>query len=111
MAKLSESHNAAGEKNRLYLCKVVAIVRLLAALGLPFHGHKEGNDSESRRNYLEVCRFFLKYDSDFKSMQKKFFQRYMPDFQNDVIEICANLVHAEIAEKVQGSLFNICRAA
>ena len=104
-AKLSESHNATVEKNRSYLFKVVDIVRLLSALGLPFRGHREAIDSESRGNYLEVCKFFSKYDPDFQSMQSNYFNATSPDFQNEIIEICANLVCAEIAEKVQDTGF------
>ena len=104
-AKLSESNNANVEKNRSYLFKVVDIVRLLSALGLPFRGHREAIDSESRGNYLEVCKFFSKYDPDFQSMQSNYFNATSPDFQNEIIEICANLVCAEIAEKVQDTGF------
>lgn len=104
-AKLSDSHNATVEKNRSYLCKVVDIVRLLSSLGLPFRGHREANNSESRGNYLEVCTFFSKYDSDFQSMQSNYFNATSPDFQNEIIEICANLVRTEIAEKVQDTGF------
>ena len=58
-AKLSESHKAIVEKNRGYLCKVVDVVRLLSKLGLPFRGHKEGEESESRGNFLEGLQFFI----------------------------------------------------
>ena len=58
-AKLSESHKTIVEKNRGYLCKVVYVVRLLAKLGLPFLEHKEGEESESRGNFLKVCSFFI----------------------------------------------------
>ena len=95
-AKLSQSHEDSVEKNRSYLCKIVDIVRLLSKLGLPFRGHREGSESESRGNYLEVCVFFSKYDSAFKNMQSNYFNATSPDFQNEVIDICSNLVCAEL---------------
>ncbi|KAJ4923091.1 hypothetical protein JOQ06_024690 [Pogonophryne albipinna] len=52
-AKLSRSHEDSVEKNRSYLCKIDDIVRLLSKLGLPFRGHREGSESESRGNFLE----------------------------------------------------------
>ena len=104
-AKLSESHKATVQKNRSYLCKVVDIARLLSKLGLPFRGHREGKDSESQGNFLEMCSWYSQYDSEFKSMQSNYFNSTSPDFQNEIIEICANLVHAELAGTVQDTGF------
>ncbi len=43
-----------------YMCKSVDIIKLLAKLGLPFRGHREDADAETRGNYLSLCDFFLK---------------------------------------------------
>lgn len=72
-AQLSHSHQSIVEKNRQYLYKSVNIVKLLAKLGLPFRGHREDTDLETRGNYLSICNFFSKYDSDFASMHSKYF--------------------------------------
>lgn len=38
-------------KNREDFCKSVDIIKLLAKLGLPFCGHREDADAETRGNY------------------------------------------------------------
>ena len=38
-----------------YLSKSIAIIKLLAKLGLPFHGHREDSDSEATGNYRSTA--------------------------------------------------------
>ncbi len=92
-------------KNREYMCKSVDIIKLLAKLGLPFRGHRENADAETRGNYLSLCDFFSKYDPDFKSMQSKYFNCTSRDFQNEIIALCAELVREEISKKVHETGF------
>lgn len=104
-AKLSHSHQGTVEKNRDYLSKSIAIVKLLAKLGLPFRGHREDGDSEATGNYRSICAFFSKYDPDFQLMQSKYFNCTSGDFQNEIIAMCAELVREEIANAVQETGF------
>ncbi len=87
------------------MCKSVDIIKLLAKLGLPFRGHRENADAETRGNYLSLCDFFSKYDPDFKSMQSKYFNCTSRDFQNEIIALCAELVCEEISKKVHETGF------
>ncbi|KAL1267092.1 hypothetical protein QQF64_002767 [Cirrhinus molitorella] len=104
-AQLSHSHQGTVQKNREYMCKSVDIIKLLAKLGLPFRGHREDADVETRGNYLSLCDLFSKYDPDFKSMQSKYFNCTSRDFQNEIIALCAELVRDEIAKKVHETGF------
>ena len=84
---------------------MIDIIRLLAKLGLPFRGHREGKELESRGNFLEVCDFFSKHDPGFESMQANYYNCTSPDFQNEIIEICGNLLYADIAKTLQDTGF------
>uniref|UniRef100_H3AYP6 DUF4371 domain-containing protein n=1 Tax=Latimeria chalumnae TaxID=7897 RepID=H3AYP6_LATCH len=103
--KLSESHKADVEKNRLCLAKVCDIVKLLFKLGLPFHGHDEGKGSKLKGNFLEFCDFFSKYDESFQKMQQSYFNCTSHELQNEVLHICADLVTKEIVEAVRKTGF------
>ena len=74
-AELSQSHKASVEKNRKYL----DVVRLLSKPSLTFRGHCEGEGSESRGNFIEICSFLSKYDSDFQTKQSNYFNATNPD--------------------------------
>jgi len=103
--QLSESHMADVQKNRRYLAMVCDVVKLLAKLGLPFRGHAEGKQSNSKGNFLEICDFLSTYVESFRQMQENYFNCSSPDFQNEIINICGAAVRNEIVDAVRRAGF------
>lgn len=57
---------------REILKRIVATVKLLASLGIAFRGHREGEDSERKGNYLTCIEYLAQFDSFFKNHLERF---------------------------------------
>ncbi len=67
---------------------------------------KPDDDDETKGNFLSLCNFLGKYEPSFRKMQdEKYFNCTSPDFQNEVISLCAELVREEIANAVRETGF------
>lgn len=99
--QMSQAHNTEVVKNRQYVAIVCDVVKLLTKLGLPFRGHDEGKNSMSKGNFLKICDFLSTYVESFKEMHQRYFNCSSPEFQNDIINICARSVRNAIVKAVR----------
>lgn len=94
------------DENREYLQKIIDIVLVLVRQGFALRGHREDSTSKNRGNFLEIAEHFGKYDTTFKQNLNKPTNYCGPTIQNEIIEICANIVINTITENAKECGFN-----
>lgn len=91
-------------ERREYLERVVAVTSFLGKQGIPFRGHDERDDSQSKGNFLECMTLLKKFDP--------FLQGYTPPAnttylsgkcQNEMIECVSQEVTATILSELEAS--------
>lgn len=108
--QLHSQRNAEIDKNRQKLHSVIKTVILCGRQGLPLRGHRDyGNISleetaENEGNFRALIRFRaesgdenLKDDVRLGVISKKYTS---PDIQNEIIEICGQIIQNQIVEKI-----------
>ena len=86
--------------NKIYLSKLLDLLRYLAKQGLAFRSHNEDIESINRGNFLELCILFSKYDEIFNKKFKETFNYCSPESQNLFIKIMASKVLLKISNRI-----------
>jgi len=95
------------KENRSYLAVVLNCLDYLACQGLAIRGHDERESSENRGNFLELLHRIQEYCP----VVQKFLSRDQrvtwtaPTIQNDLLELLASEVTAQIVNKVRASKY------
>ncbi|XP_057187757.1 zinc finger MYM-type protein 1-like [Triplophysa rosa] len=102
---LSESHKTTVQANREYAETIVDILLNLGKQGLSLRGHDEGETSENRGNFLELCNWYARHDRAFSARLNAPFNLTSPDTQNKFLEIAAHLVKDKIIHSIEENGF------
>ena len=114
---LSAEHSIAEERrrkkvaaNRLILKRLTEIILLLAKQNIPFRGHREGDASCNRGNFLELVNHQAKYDEILRKHLETAPKNAVythHDIQNELIHLCADNVRSQILEMFDRGYFCI----
>ena len=87
LSKLNSGHQKQIDENRVYLSKIIDIIKFLAKQGLALRGHDESQESFNKGNFLELCELLAKFDEPFKTQITNHFNFLSPEIQNELILI------------------------
>lgn len=103
---LSAEHSIAEERrrkkvaaNRVVLKRLTEIIVLLAKQNISFRGHREGDGSGNRGNFLEIVNHQAKYDEILRKHLETAPKNAVythHDIQNELIQLCADNVRSQI---------------
>ncbi|XP_060851596.1 zinc finger MYM-type protein 1-like [Rhopalosiphum padi] len=88
-------------ENRNYLKKIIDIVLYLTRQGISFRGHDETKDSLNQGNFKEACQLMAKHDIQFKIKQESKFNFTSPDIQNELINVCSDVLKTNIISQIK----------
>ena len=72
---VSESHRETVQKNREYFKTIVDTLRLTAIQNIAQRGHREGETSMNRGNFLEILHFLRNYSENLNERMSKWSQK------------------------------------
>ena len=92
-------------ENQFYIKTVCTVIRMLALQALPLRGHREGEYSLNRGNFIETLMLISDHDEIVKrKLTEKENAKYTsPDIQNELLGIMATLVREGIVRDVERS--------
>ena len=102
-SQLSNAHLKAVEENKIYVAKLVDIIKFLSKQGLAFRGHIETSDSTNEGNFRELCKLFGQFDIKFNEQLLKTYNLISANIQNELINIISTLM----TEKIQNEVVNV----
>lgn len=105
-------HNVQVKKNLELFNRLIKITCFLGKQELAFRGHKEGEDSSNRGNYVELAHLLKEYDPVMAKNLERPANSKTPSFtgmsnhvQNDLIECVASEVQNEIVKELSECQF------
>ncbi|KAM3859970.1 zinc finger MYM-type protein 1 [Diretmus argenteus] len=91
-------------ERREYLRCIVAVTAFLAKQGLPFRGHREGEDSLNQGNFLETMKLLKQFDPFLQDYTAPSNAAYLSkDIQTQVIASCATVTTDKIVKEMTES--------
>ena len=106
----NEAYRKLTSENRHYLKAIVKVLRLTASQKIAQRGHREGESSSNKGNFLEILHLVADYDDIVQSrLNGPRNARYThPSIQNELLEIMAKIVRSQIREDIsQAGYFSI----
>lgn len=101
----SDADNAQSIANRNNLIKLLDLIKYISTQGLAFRGHNEQEDSNNQKNFLELCKLFGKYDSQFKQKFEGTFNYTSATIQQESLHCLSTSVLKQITKEVMASGF------
>ncbi|KAJ8050873.1 Zinc finger MYM-type protein 1 [Holothuria leucospilota] len=100
---IDAGHAKTVEKNRRYIRAVIDVLLYTTCQTFAQRGHREGDESGNRGNFLELLNMLAKYDH---SVAKKVngsgnAKHTHHDVQNELFEIMAGMIRKEISDEVK----------
>ncbi|XP_060855121.1 zinc finger MYM-type protein 1-like [Metopolophium dirhodum] len=100
LSKMCTANKVLIEKNRKYVSQLIDIVLYLSKQGIAFRGHEESFKSTNKGNFKEMCELFAKHLPSFNEIHERKINLTSWQIQEDIIDICANLVNKEIFKQI-----------
>ena len=101
---ISEAHQKIVDEDRHYIKTVAEILLFIARQDNSQRGHREGQESKNRGNFLELMKLISYHDPIIakKCIDLPQNAKYTsPQIQNEVLEILADIIRKQITEEVK----------
>lgn len=101
---IDTGHAKLVKENREYMAAVVKSLRYTACQGIAQRGHREGEDSENKGNFLEVLNLISEFDTTVAKKLKDNPQnaKYThKDIQNEIFQVMADMVRNDISAEIR----------
>uniref|UniRef100_A0AAR2KLQ3 HAT C-terminal dimerisation domain-containing protein n=1 Tax=Pygocentrus nattereri TaxID=42514 RepID=A0AAR2KLQ3_PYGNA len=90
-------------QRREYLCRVAAVTAFLGKQGIAFQGHKKGEESDNKGNFMECMQLLEEFDP-FQTYKPPSCVTYLsPSSQNEMIQSTSEVITSVIVSEIKAA--------
>uniref|UniRef100_A0AAR2IPQ8 TTF-type domain-containing protein n=1 Tax=Pygocentrus nattereri TaxID=42514 RepID=A0AAR2IPQ8_PYGNA len=91
-------------QRREYLCRVAAVTAFLGKQGIAFRGHKEGEESNNKGNFMECMQLLEEFDPFLQTYKPPSCVTYLsPSSQNEMIQSTSEVITSVIVSEIKAA--------